>query len=111
MYELRPDFYSEYNVFFYHYTKEGQSKSEESQRMRKRTRGEPECHPPPPLPPLTQQFSGIAKLMQSDVYLFLISLVLQRADNLKSKCFSENQVQAHIFNLTRDKNSSKLETA
>jgi hypothetical protein len=61
--------------------------------MRKRARNEPECHPPPPLPPLTKQFSGIAELMQCDVYLFLMSLVLQRADNLKSKCFSENQVQ------------------
>ena len=92
VYELRPEFYSEYNVFFYHYTKEGQSKSEETQRLRKRARSEPECHPPPPLPALAKQFAGIANLMQCDVFLFLVGLVLQRADNLKSKCFSENQV-------------------
>jgi len=56
--------------------------------------GEPECHPPPPLPPLTSQFSGLANVMQCDFFLYLVALVLERADNLKSKCFSENQVKA-----------------
>merc|ERR1719334_2099208 len=47
VYELKPEFYKEYNVFFYHYSKEEQSRSEEVQRKRKRAAGEPECHPPP----------------------------------------------------------------
>lgn len=38
VFELRPEFYNEYNAFFYHYTKEEQSKSDETQRVRKRAR-------------------------------------------------------------------------
>ena len=37
MYELKDEFYSEYDVFFYHYTREDQSKSEEVQRARLKT--------------------------------------------------------------------------
>ena len=31
-YELKPEFYSRYNVFHYRYSREAQSKSEEKQR-------------------------------------------------------------------------------
>ena len=31
-YELKPEFYSHYNVFHYRYSREAQSKSEEKQR-------------------------------------------------------------------------------
>jgi hypothetical protein len=30
--------------------------------------------------------------MECDVFLFIIGLILDRADNLRSRCFSENQV-------------------
>ena len=34
VYELKEEFYQEYNVFFYHYTREDQSKAENVQRAR-----------------------------------------------------------------------------
>ncbi len=91
-YNLKPEFYSEYNVFFYRFSRENQSKSEEAQRQRRRAAGEPECNPPPLPPALSDQFLPLVKIMESDVFLHLLSLVLKRADNLRSRCFSENQV-------------------
>ena len=96
VYELKPEFYKEFNVFFYHYNKEEQSRSEQSQRKRKKAAGEPECHPPPIPPEFTQQFKGILEILQCDLYIYLIYLVLKRADNLKSRCFSENQVHCAL---------------
>ena len=102
VYELKQEFYSQYNVFFYHYTKEEQSRSEESQRKRRKAEGLPECSPPPLVPVLSNQFSGIAEILKCDVYLYLISLILERADNLMSRCFSENQVHRilHLIGLS-----------
>ena len=102
VYELKPEFYSEYNVFYYHYTKEEQSRSEESQRKRTKAEGLPECNPPPLAPKLTEKFSGIASILKCDVYLYTLSLVLERADNLMSRCFSENQVHRvlHLIGLS-----------
>jgi len=102
VYELKPEFHGEYSVFFYHYTKEEQSRSEEVQRKRKRAGGEAECNPPPLPPHFTKQFSAILDLLKCDVYVYLLSLVLIRADNLKSRCFSENQVHRvlHLIGLS-----------
>ena len=50
LYELKPEFYNRYNVFYYHYTKEEQSKSVENQRQRRQKEGLPLCNPPP-VPP------------------------------------------------------------
>jgi len=91
-YELKEDLYDDYNVFFYHYSKEEQSKSEESQRNRRKAAGLPQCYPPPPLPPFTSQFYNIIDLMNNDLFLSILVLVLQRTDNLKTRCFSEGQV-------------------
>ena len=102
VYELKQEFYSQYNVFFYHYTKEEQSRSEESQRKRRKAEGLPECNPPPLAPILSKQFAGIAEILKCDVYLYLMSLILERADNLMSRCFSENQVHRvlHLIGLS-----------
>ena len=48
--------------------------------------------PPPVMPSLKLQYAGIWNLLQSDLMLYLLKQVVDRADNLKSKCFSENQV-------------------
>ena len=69
VYELKQEFYADYNVFFYHYTKEEQSRSEESQRKRRKAASLPECNPPPLPPALTKQFGGIADIMKCDVYI------------------------------------------
>ena len=102
VYQLKPEYFKEYNVFFYHYNKEEQSRSEEAQRKRKKGAGEPECHPPPVPPEFAPQFRGISDLLQCDVYIYMIHLVLKRADNLKSRCFSENQVHRalHLIGLS-----------
>lgn len=56
VYELREELYNEYNMYFYHYTKEEKSKSEETQRARRKAKGELVCCPPPKLPKLNESF-------------------------------------------------------
>ncbi|XP_076237456.1 ubr1 ubiquitin ligase [Calliopsis andreniformis] len=92
VYQLKPHLYSEYNVFFYHCTKEELSKSEEVQRKRRKALGELECCPPPKLPKLTEVFSLVTNLLQCDVMLHIMQTVLERALNLMARSFSEPQV-------------------
>nr|XP_012219062.1 PREDICTED: E3 ubiquitin-protein ligase UBR2 [Linepithema humile]XP_012219063.1 PREDICTED: E3 ubiquitin-protein ligase UBR2 [Linepithema humile] len=92
VYELKPHLYSEYNVFFYHYTKEEHSRSEEVQRKRRKTQGELECCPPPKLPKLTDRFTLVVNLLQCDVMLHIMQTVLERALNFMARSFSEPQV-------------------
>ena len=61
-------------------------------RHRRKDAGEPECTPPPKPPKFTKQFLPLLKIMESDVFINLIKLILDRADNLRSRCFSEAQV-------------------
>lgn len=56
VYVLKPEFFEDYNMYFYHYTKEEKSKSEEAQRKRRKDKGELVCCPPPNLPQLAQSF-------------------------------------------------------
>lgn len=56
VYELKSQYYNDYNMFFYHYTKEEKSKSEEEQRKRRKAKNELLCCPPPNLPKLTPIF-------------------------------------------------------
>ncbi|CAK9818916.1 E3 ubiquitin-protein ligase UBR2 [Anthophora plagiata] len=92
VYELKPHLYSEYNVFFYHYTKEEVSNSEETQRKRRKALGELECCPPPKLPKLTEVFSLVTNLLQCDIMLHIMQIVLERALNCRPRRFSESQV-------------------
>lgn len=92
LYKLKPHLYSEYNVFFYHYTKEELSKSEEEQRKRRKAAGELECCPPPRLPKLTESFSLVANLLKCDVMFHIMETVLSRALNLRARSYSEPQV-------------------
>lgn len=92
LYKLKPEYYDQYNVFFYHYTKEEFSKSEEAQRRRRREEGLLDCCPPPPLPPLTESFSMLVNLLQCDVMFYLIQLILKRACDLNARTFSESQL-------------------
>ena len=100
-FELKPEFYQEYNVFYYRYSREHQSRSEESQRQRKKANNEPECNPPPCPPKFASQFQPMLKIMSSEVFLHILSLILERADNLRSRCFSEDQVHKalHIIGI------------
>ena len=97
VYELKPEYYKEYNVFFYHFTREDQSKSEESQRARLKAAGAAQVCPPPALPALTTNYAGLTELQQSSLMIHLLTLVLKRADDLKSRCFSEAQVHKVLY--------------
>ncbi|KAI8121103.1 E3 ubiquitin-protein ligase UBR1 [Lucilia cuprina] len=93
VYELKEELYDDYNMYFYHYTKEDKSKSEETQRLRRKTKGELVCCPPPKLPKLTDAFVTIANLLQCDVMMHLMNTILERALDLKTKTFQENHLQ------------------
>uniref|UniRef100_A0AAG5DQH5 E3 ubiquitin-protein ligase n=1 Tax=Anopheles atroparvus TaxID=41427 RepID=A0AAG5DQH5_ANOAO len=93
VYKLKAEYYSWYNLYFYHYSKEEKSKSEEAQRTRRKEKGELVCCPPPELPKLTQAFSILPNLLQCDVMLEIMRVTLSRALDLKSTSFSEGQLQ------------------
>ena len=92
VYKLKREYYSDYNVFYYHYTREERSRSEENQRKRRKADGELECCPPPKLPPLTKTFSRLANLLQCDVMMHILRTVLERSANLRAQSFSETQL-------------------
>uniref|UniRef100_A0A182R7J8 E3 ubiquitin-protein ligase n=1 Tax=Anopheles funestus TaxID=62324 RepID=A0A182R7J8_ANOFN len=93
MYILKQEYYSWYNLYFYHYTKEDKSKSEERQRIQKKEKNELVCCPPPFLPKLTQLFNNIPNLLHCDVMLKIINVILSRALDLNSMTFTEGQLQ------------------
>uniref|UniRef100_A0A8D9AGS5 E3 ubiquitin-protein ligase n=1 Tax=Cacopsylla melanoneura TaxID=428564 RepID=A0A8D9AGS5_9HEMI len=92
VYELKADLYERYNVFFYHYSREEVSRSEEEQRKRRKANKELECVPPPKLPAMQPSFSMVTNLLQCDVMLHIMSLVLERSINLRARSFSESQL-------------------
>lgn len=92
VYSVKPEFIDKYNVFFYHYTKEELSKSEEEQRKQRKTMYGYECCPPPVLPCLNPSFNLVANLLQCDVMLHIMKIVLERSLNLRSRSFSEAQL-------------------
>lgn len=92
VYELKDELYDEYNIFFYHYTREELSKSEEAQITRRRNAKLLECCPPPKLPKLKGRFSMIVDLLQCDVMLHIMRTVLERCIDLKARSYSELQL-------------------
>ncbi|XP_022244280.1 E3 ubiquitin-protein ligase UBR2-like isoform X1 [Limulus polyphemus] len=100
-YELKPEFYSCFNPFFYHYTREEQSKAEEVQLKRKKQTGEEECCPPPLPSEFSLPFSVIINLLQCDVMAHIMLVVLKRTLNLHSTSYSEGQFEKvlHIIGL------------
>nr|XP_045609964.1 E3 ubiquitin-protein ligase UBR2-like isoform X2 [Procambarus clarkii] len=92
-FELKKSYHSHYNLFFYHYTREEQSKSEVGQRARKKAAGEEECCPPPVPPPFTVPFTMIVNILQCDVFLHILKTVLKRMSETKTQSVSESQLQ------------------
>lgn len=109
VYELKPNLFEQYNVFFYHYTREELSKSEESQRKRRKAAGELECCPPADLPELTESFTMIVNLLQCDVMLHIMQTVLERCVNLRARSFSESQLHKilHLIGYALQEEQSK----
>ncbi|XP_060531062.1 E3 ubiquitin-protein ligase UBR2 [Cylas formicarius] len=92
VYELKEEYFNDFNVFFYHYTREELSKAEEAQRKRRKAAGELECCPPPKLPKLTESFALLVNLLQCDVMLHVMRTVFERCLNLRARSFSEPQL-------------------
>ncbi|XP_026318050.1 E3 ubiquitin-protein ligase UBR1 [Hyposmocoma kahamanoa] len=112
VYKLKPHLYDEYDTFFYHYTREDLSRSEEEQRNRRKAAGLPECCPPPALPKLTPPFRLLASLLQCDAALHVLRIVLERALDLRARSFSETQVHKalHLIGYAlRDEESGHYE--
>ncbi|XP_045481079.1 E3 ubiquitin-protein ligase UBR1 [Harmonia axyridis] len=92
VYELKSQYYDQYNVFYYHYSKEELSKSEVNQRKRRADAGLLECCPPPQLPKLKDASAMIVNLLQCDVMLHIFQTVLYRCSDLRTRSFSESQL-------------------
>lgn len=93
VYKLKDQYYCDYNMYFYHYTKEEKSKSEEMQRQRHKTKNELICCPPPKLPALAPPFNMIANLLQCDVMLLIMQNVLRQSIDLNCETFAEGHLQ------------------
>lgn len=100
-YELKPEFYKCFNPFYYHYTREEQSKAEEVQMKRKKQLCEEVCCPPPIPPKFCPRFTIITNILQCDVLLHIMDLILKRTLNLHSSAFSETQLEKvlHLIGL------------
>ncbi|XP_054719736.1 E3 ubiquitin-protein ligase UBR2-like [Uloborus diversus] len=92
-YELKPEYYKCFNPFYYHYTREEQSKAEEIQAKRKKQNCEEMCCLPPVPPAFCPRYAIITNILQCDVMLHVMELVLKRTVNLHSSAFSETQLE------------------
>ena len=93
-YELREQFYKDFNPFFYHYTRVEQCSAEESQLKRKRQNGERFIACTPPVPPeLTEQFKPLRNILVCRVFLHIVKVVLERVCDESKRSFSENQYE------------------
>ncbi|XP_030564536.1 E3 ubiquitin-protein ligase UBR1 isoform X1 [Drosophila novamexicana] len=93
VYELKEHLYDEFNVYFYHYTKEDKSKAEELQRERRKAKKQLVCCPPPMLPQLTPAFTSMANILQCNVFLEITTMVMDRALDARSRSFTESHLQ------------------
>lgn len=91
VYELKPEFFDDYNMYYYHYTKEEKSKSEEAQRKRRKDKNDLVCCPPPMLPQLTMSFRLVVASIKKKKKIrfssrFSISVYWQIYYNVMSCC-------------------------
>ncbi|UYV84135.1 UBR1 [Cordylochernes scorpioides] len=93
-YELKSELYKEFNPYYYHYTREEQSKAGEAQIKRKRSNREEECCPPPVPVEFCAYFENITNILQCDVFLQLIKVVMQKTLNTTN---SENLLEKTLF--------------
>lgn len=94
VFSLKPEFYADYNVYHYHYSREDQSRSEDNVRKIRRSRNEENCCPPPAPIPLTSPLRGLVGLVNCHITMHIIRQVLLRTCDLRSRTFSEGQLQA-----------------
>lgn len=79
LYELKPDRRNEFNLFFYHFSREDLSIAEEYQRnLRKKESAQFNCNPPPLPPMFTPAFRKVLDVLECDVMLAVMEAVLTR---------------------------------
>lgn len=100
-YELKPEYFKEYNTYFYHYSRTEQSKSEETQLKRKKQAKEDQALPPPEPPQFCDIFSTVPKLLSCDVMIHIMELILTRTAAQRSRSWSEAQFERilHLIGL------------
>uniref|UniRef100_A0A8D3DRL7 E3 ubiquitin-protein ligase n=1 Tax=Scophthalmus maximus TaxID=52904 RepID=A0A8D3DRL7_SCOMX len=93
LYELRPEWNKNFNLYFHHYSRADQSKAEEAQRKLRRQKGEDTALPPPLPPPLCPLFGSLVNLLQCDVLLSVEGAVLQWAVESSGGGWTESMLQ------------------
>ncbi|CAF0909766.1 unnamed protein product [Adineta ricciae] len=90
-YELKASRLSEYNPFYYHYTKADQCKSEEYVIKRRKLidDGNPTTLLPPCPPLFSEAFRPIVHLLDCDIFLTLLKACLYRSTDSKAQLWSE----------------------
>ena len=101
VYHLREGLETEYNMFYYGYSKEQQTAAQEAQLQARKKAGEgKDSCPPPRLPRLTKMMSGLFRVLESDVLLQAAMVTLRRAmeeSSSRSKYVTERQLHKVIF--------------
>ncbi|KAI2798556.1 E3 ubiquitin-protein ligase ubr1, partial [Blomia tropicalis] len=97
-YELKEEFYKDFNPFFYHYSRHDQSEAMEAQlRRRKQKKEQYICCPPPMLPNFVPYFQSINNILLSDVMFALIKTILEKTCDLNDNLFSDTQFQQVLY--------------
>ena len=90
VYELKPEYLSYYSPYFYHYSRPEKTKSEEYQ-LSLRKNDKEKFFKPPRLPPLTDLYTNMSHLLDSDVFIKIVFCILRRYSS-KSKICSDGQL-------------------
>lgn len=101
-YELRPEYFDQFNLFFYHYTRQDQCSAEESQLKRKRQQNQRFVCCPPPLPPqFTAQFRSLLRLFTCDTVIGFVQLILKLGSKLPALWYTETlfEKSMHLIGL------------
>ncbi|XP_011482545.1 E3 ubiquitin-protein ligase UBR2 isoform X1 [Oryzias latipes] len=113
LYELRPECFKHFNLYFHHYSRADQSKAEEAQKKLRRQRGEDAALPPPLPPPLCPLFGSLVNLLQCDVLLAVESAVLQWAMEPGGGGWTESMLQRvlHLVGMALLEEQQQLENS
>uniref|UniRef100_A0A3B3CFX9 E3 ubiquitin-protein ligase n=1 Tax=Oryzias melastigma TaxID=30732 RepID=A0A3B3CFX9_ORYME len=113
LYELRPESFKHFNLYFHHYSRADQSKAEEAQKKLRRQRGDDAALPPPLPPPLCPLFGSLVNLLQCDVLLAVESAVLQWAMEPGGGGWTESMLQRvlHLVGMALLEEQQQLENS
>lgn len=93
LYEVKKECLSEFNPFYYHYSKSQHSKAEDAQKKKRPQEGSDKALPPPVPPPFCPAFSNIVRLLCCDVLVHVLRRVLQRAVEDRGTQWTEAMIQ------------------